>query len=372
MPPRFRAAPPFGTMPLRFVPMLLVPMLLGGCFERTQASVERTPRPVQVVVVALSDDMAARSYSGTIRARREAALGFRTGGRIAARLVDIGAQVREGQVLARLDATDLALGLRSAQADLAAAQAQAAQAVADAARSARLRAEGWDSAAADEAKQAAAQAATEHATTARAALALAQNRLSYAELRAPAGGVITGVTRDSGTVVAEGDPVFAFAEAGPPEIEVQLPEQALPQARLAGARVELWAHPGERFAAVLRELAPAASGRLRTYTARYVVDGAPAWVALGMTATLHLPGEAADLVAILPAAALNDRGNGPSVWQVTAAGALAERRVTLRRLEQDRAVVTGLAAGEQVVAVGAQKLDPKARVRIADIRPPTE
>ncbi len=370
---RCRAVPSRGGMLtlLLLLPVLL-PMLLGGCFERTEASMDRTKRPVQVVVVALTDDRAGRSYSGIIRARREAVLGFRAGGRIAARLVDVGARVAPDEVLARLDPADLALGLRSAAADLAAAQAEAAQAAADAARSARLRADGWIAAAADGAKQAAAQAATERAAAARAAVALARNRLSYAELRAPAAGVITAVMRDGGSVVAEGEPVFAFAEAGPPEIEVELPEQALPQARRPGASVTLWAHPGEHWPATLRELAPAASGRLRTYTARYVLQGAPAWVALGMTATLDLPGEAADRVAVLPAAALNDRGDGPSVWQVTAEGTLAERRVTLRRLEQDRVIVSGLDGGEQVVAVGAQKLDPNARVRIADIRPATE
>jgi len=358
---------------LAFLPLALtLPILLGGCFERTQASIEAKPRPVQVVVVSLADDAGTRAYSGTVRPRREAALGFRAGGRIAERLVDVGARVSTGQVLARLDPADLALAVRSAEADLAAAEAQATQAVADAGRSARLLRDGWVAAAADDAKQAAAHGAREKVASARAALALARNRLAYGELRAPTEGVITAVVRDRGTVVSEGDPVFQLAEAGPPEIEVQLPEQALPDAGSPGATVTLWARPGFGMAAALRELAPAADGRLRTYTARYVLADAPAWVALGMTATLHLPAAAADRVATLPAAALIDRGDGPSVWQVTADGALRAQKVGLRRLEQDRVVVTGLSDGEQVVALGAQKLDPAARVRVADIRPATE
>jgi multidrug efflux system membrane fusion protein len=351
---------------------LVLSLLLGGCFERTQASVDTAPRPVQVVRVALADDTEARAYAGTIRPRHEADIGFRAGGRILSREVDVGARVTAGQILARLDSTDLSLAVRSAEADLSAAEAQAVQAVADATRSAKLRADGWVSAAADEMKQAAARAATERVASARAALALARNRLDYAALRSPGDGVIIAVLRDRGSVVAEGEPVLRLAETGPLEIEVHLPEQTLPDAALPGATATLWARPDHPIAAHLREIAPAADGRLRTYTARYVLDDAPDWIALGMTATLRLPSPTGERVAILPAAALLDRGDGPMVWTVTPDGGLAAHKVALIRIERGRAVVVGLTDGEQVVALGAQKLDPAARVRIADIRPGTE
>jgi RND family efflux transporter MFP subunit len=344
---------------------LTLPLALGACFERTQASVEDAIRPVQVVRVALTDDATERLYAGVVRPRREADVAFRAGGRIATREVDVGAHVTAGQVLARLDPADLTLAVRSAEADLASATAQAEQATADSARSTKLRAQGWVAAAGDEQKQAAARAAVERVASTRAALALARNKLAYAELRAPADGLVTAVVRDRGTVVGESDTVLRLAEAGPPEAEVQLPEQALPDAARPGATVTLWAQPDAPIPATLRELAPAADGKLRTYTARYVLSAAPAWVALGMTATLQR-------LATLPAAALIDRGQGPMVWTVQDGGTLAAHPVELRRLEQDRVVVAGLAGGEQVVAVGGQKLDPAARVRVADTRPATE
>ena len=351
---------------------VILPVLLGGCLERTVASVDPLPRPVQVVSVALTTDAETRAYSGVIAPRRAPVLGFRAGGRIAERLVDIGAHVKAGDVLARLDPKDLALAVGGAEADLAAARVQAAQALADARRSAELRREGWTAAAADDAKQAAARTAEERAAAAAAALALAQRRLSDGELRAPQDGVITAMLRDRGSVVGEGDPVFELAEAGPPEIAVQLPEQALPDADRPGASVTLWARPGVGMAATLRELAPSADPRLRTYAARYVLEDAPAFVAFGMSATLHLPARETDRIVMLPAAALIDRGDGPSVWLVAPDGTLKAQAVTLRRMEQDRVVVIGLAEGAMVVALGAQKLDPGARVRITDTRPATE
>jgi len=352
--------------------MLTVPLLLGGCFERAQPSVENAVRPVQAVRVVLASDADSQAFAGTIKPRREADLGFRAAGRIASREVDVGSVVRAGQVLARLDPTDLALAVRSAEADLASAEAVSVQAQADAGRGAALRAQGWVSAAADEARQATARSAAERVASARAALSLARNRLDYADLRAAADGVVTAALADPGTVVAEGQPVLRLAEAGAPEADVALPEQALPAASRPGATVTLWARPDLNLHATLRELAPSADGKLRTYVARYAIADAPPWLALGMSATLHLPAAAADAVATLPAAALIDRGQGPMVWTVSDAGALSSRPVQVRRLQQDRVVVTGLSEGDLVVALGAQKLDPAARVRVADIRPATE
>ena len=356
----------------RSVIVLALPLLLGACFERTQASVENAARPVQAVRVALASDAETRAFAGTIKPRHEADLGFRAAGRIASRDVDVGERVRAGQVLARLDPADLGLSARSAEADLASAEAQSAQAQADAARSTTLRAQGWVSVAADEIKQSAARSAVERVASARAALSLARNRLDYADLRATADGVVTAALADPGTVVSEGQPVLRVAEAGAPEIDVALPEQALPDAARAGASVTLWARPDLPLRVTLRELAPNADGKLRTYIARYSIADAPPWLALGMSATLHLPGTAADAVATLPAAALIDRGQGPMVWTVNDAGALLSRPVQVRRLQQDRVVVSGLNEGELVVALGAQKLDPAARVRVADLRPATE
>ncbi len=349
-----------------------LPLVLAACFERAQPSVENAVRPVQAVRVVLASDTESRAFAGTIKPRHEADVGFRAAGRIASRDVDTGARVAAGQILARLDPNDLALAVRSAEADLASADAQSEQAQAEAARSRTLRAQGWVSAATDDVKVATARAAVERVASARAALSLARNRLDYAELRAPADGVVTATLADPGTVVAEGQPVLRLAQIGAPEAEIQLPEQALPDAARPGATVTLWARPDLPLKATLRELAPAADGKLRTYSARYTIESAPDWLALGMSATLHLPGADNAAIAVLPAAALLDRGQGPMVWEVRGAGKLVSQPVQVRRLQQDRVVVTGLQDGAMVVSMGAQKLDPAAQVRIADVRPGTE
>ena len=83
------------------------------------------PPPAVPLVVTqkaqYGDAEAHASFAGEVRARSESALGFRVPGKIIARLV--GAVVKAGTPLARLDARDLQLNTASVRSQLAAAQA---------------------------------------------------------------------------------------------------------------------------------------------------------------------------------------------------------------------------------------------------------
>ncbi|GAA0568176.1 efflux RND transporter periplasmic adaptor subunit [Craurococcus roseus] len=344
---------------------------LAGCkAEGTPTPQAEAPKPVQVAEVRLAPAGAAQAYTGFVRARREADIGFRVGGRIAARLVEVGGRVTAGQELARLDPADLALSVRAAEADLSAAEAQSRQAAADAARSRTLLAAGHVSAAFDDQRVAAARSAAERAASARAQLDLAKRRLDYAVLRAPTDGVVTALLAEAGQVVAEGQAVLRVANPEERELVVQVPEAAMAEAAGGRAEAAFWARPNEVLPARLRELAPQAETALRTYTARFSLPGAPDWVALGMTGTVRLAaadggGEAA---ATLPLSALHDRGRGPMVWRVEGAKVSAVP-VEVVSLGEVTATLRGpLADGDRVVAVGPQVLDPDSRVRVAGTR----
>lgn len=344
---------------------------LAGCeAESTPAPQAEAPKPVQVAEVRLAPASATHAYTGVVRARREADIGFRVGGRIAARLVEVGGRVTAGQELARLDPADLALSARAAEADLSAAEAQSRQAAADAARSRALLAAGHVSAAYDDQRVAAARSAAERVAAARAQLDLAKRRLDYAALRAPTDGVVTALLAEAGQVVAEGQAVLRVANPEERELVVQVPEAAV--AEIAGGRAEagFWARPNEAFPARLRELAPQAEAALRTYTARFSLPGAPDWVALGMTGTVRLAADAdgAAAVATLPLSALHDRGQGPMVWRVEGARVSAVPVEVVSLGEVTAALRGPLADGDRVVAVGPQVLDPDSRVRVAGTR----
>jgi RND family efflux transporter MFP subunit len=358
-------------MPRAAAALLLLPLLAACRLEgpAAQADEPAPPRPVQVAEVSFAATGFAAAYTGTVRARREVEVGFRTGGRIAERLVDVGESVSQGQVLARIDHADLALSLRAAEADLAGAEAQERQARNDAARSRSLLAAGHVAAAFDDQRQATARAAAERVASAQAGLALARNRLSYATLTAPADGVVTALLAEAGQVVPEGQPVLRLADPAERELLVRIPESALPALRGAGAEVRFWARPEARLAATLRELAPQADGALRTYAARFTLADPPDWVALGMTGTVRLVRDA-EAVATLPLGALHDRGGGAMVWRVSGDRVEAVP-VQVRVLGDQTVQVSGpLAPGERVVALGPQLLDPASRVRVVSTRLP--
>ena len=99
---------------------LAAALLLAACSAET-APAPRAERPVQVQSVAYQAEDAARDFVGVVRARYETDLGFRVGGKMVARLVNVGDRVRTGDVVARLDPEDLRLQVESAEAELAAA-----------------------------------------------------------------------------------------------------------------------------------------------------------------------------------------------------------------------------------------------------------
>jgi RND family efflux transporter MFP subunit len=343
-------------------------VILAGCrAESTPRPQVEAPKPVQVAEVHLAPATAAHSFTGVVRARREADIAFRTGGRITNRLVEVGQRVTAGQVLARIDEADLSLGLRGAEADLSAAEAQSRQAAADAARSRALRAAGHVSIAYDDQRVAAARSAAERVAAARANLDLARRRLDYAVLHAPNDGVVTALLAEAGQVVAEGQPVLRIANPAERELVVQVPESAVAGLAETAAEAHFWARPEEALPARLRELAPQAEAALRTYTARFSLPGAPDWVALGMTGTVRTEAPIAT-VATLPLSALHDRGQGPMVWKVDRDRVMAVP-VEVVSMSEVTVVLRGpLAEGDRVVAIGPQVLDPASRVRVAGLR----
>src|SRR5688572_28781148 len=76
---------------------------LAGCGKPEVAAPE--PRPVRTMVVAGASAGEASTYTGEIRSRYETDLGFQVGGRLVNRAVDVGAIVKKGAVLARIDPT---------------------------------------------------------------------------------------------------------------------------------------------------------------------------------------------------------------------------------------------------------------------------
>src|SRR5262249_60254809 len=95
--------------------------LAGWRGEAPAAALQRTVKTLLIEVAPVSD---VGSVTGEIKARTESDLGFRIGGRLRERLVDVGALVAREEVLARLDDTNEVNSVGIAEAQLAAAGAE--------------------------------------------------------------------------------------------------------------------------------------------------------------------------------------------------------------------------------------------------------
>lgn len=332
---------------------------LSACGEKTSPPVEA--HPVLVTTVQNVSSESERTFAGVVRSRIESEQGFRTGGKVIARMVEVGQTVVAGQALARLDAADYELAVRAAEDQWQAARVDAEQAATDEARLQRLLTDHSVSIADYERQKARADAAAARQAQASRQLDLARNRTKYATLVAEFDGVITSIRFEVGQVVAEGMPVITVAKPTELEVVADLPEEMAGNAGSLAASATSWDSQSISIPLKLRELSPAASATTRTFRARFTMqDKSPATrqaVHLGMTTELHLTQKEGQLAAVLPAAAVWKTDGKTMIWQVDSSGSkLAAQPVDVIRYTDEAVLVRGLADGTRVVSAGIQKM----------------
>lgn len=339
--------------------------LLAACGSGESAP--EAPRPV-LVTHPTATDHSASAFAGEVRAREESPLSFRVGGKLVERRVDVGAHVRQGQVLAVLDPGDLQAQARAAQAQLAAAEAELGRARADQARFAKLAGDQLVSRSTLDAQNAAATAAQGQVNAARAELEVARNQAAYSQLRAPRDGVIASRDAEAGQVVAAGQTVFALAADGVREIAFALPEGMIASIRPGQAvQAELWSRPGERWNGRIREISPAADPASRTFAARVTVDAPAGALDLGQSARVYLPRNGNGSLSV-PLSALQRDGGRTAVFVVDASSGIVKLQpVQTGPFGEDRVPVkSGLSPDAWVVAAGGHLLRDGLKVQPVD------
>jgi membrane fusion protein, multidrug efflux system len=349
-----------------YVLLPVMAALLAGCGKKPVT--EPPVRAVRTLMLAETGGVLEREFAAEVRARTESRLGFRVGGKVNRRLVELGQSVTRGQVLAQLDPQDLQLAQEAARAGLAAAEAQATQAAANYKRFVELKSQGFISAAELERHDTMNKAAQASLRQARAQAGVQGNQTSYAALTADAPGVITGVDLEPGMVVGAGMPVLTLAHDGPRDVVFSVPEDMGPTVR------SLMGKPGALKArrwgtqdwvpVTLREVAAATDPLTRTYLVK--ADVGRAGFELGQTATvgMNAPVRAAQGVRV-PVNALAERGGKSVLW------VLDGKTMTVNPVEVTTKDITGnlilvsqgIQPGQEIVTAGVHVLTPGQKVR---------
>jgi RND family efflux transporter MFP subunit len=342
---------------------------LAGCGEGTKVSVDRPVRPVKVATLESAADGSSLSFSGVVRPRIESAIGFRVAGKIIARLLNVGDRVSVGEVIARLDDTDLKLAENSAMAAVTAARSRRDNAMTDLERAHKLLPLNYISQSAYDVRKNELDAATGGLKVAEAQSRQAANAVGYATLVADKEGIVTAVAAEPGQVLAVGQPVISLAETSETEVAIAAPEQDYGHLTVGQrALVRLWSSPGTAIQGHIREIAGQADSASRTYAVRIAIDAPPPNMRLGMTASVTLGGTGGRSKIFVPLVAVTELDGSPAVFVVDrASNIVREQQIGIDGIAANGARTTsGLNAGDMVVTAGVQFLRDGMQVRIAN------
>jgi multidrug efflux system membrane fusion protein len=351
---------------LRGTPWIaLLAVVMAGCSRPAPA-----PEPVRAVrtmVVEAGTAGGSHEFAAEIRARTESRLGFRVGGKLQSRSVEVGQQVKAGQLLAQLDAADLRLAQDAALAAQRAAKSSYELAQAEFKRYQDLRAQGFISALELERRETTLQAQKSQWEQANAQAAVQGNQAGYSRLTATGPGVITSVDAEPGAVLSAGAPVLKLAHDGPRDAVFAVPEDGVQGLRAllgrpGAVQVRLWG-ASDTLPATVREVSASADAATRTFLVK--ADLRAAALQLGQTATVMVALPQRSGVTRLPLTAVMQQQGQTAVWVLdTASMTVKVQPVVLAGADGNTVVVaSGLSPGQTVVTAGVHTLTPGQKVK---------
>lgn len=329
--------------------------ILAGCSSRAATPPESEPAvPVRVAPVQRGDVERPVRAAGTVGAKDRRDLSFKVGGLVARIDVREGDAVRRGQVLASLDTTELAAGVRQAREGLEKARR-------DRDRARKL-------AAAEVISRSAGEDAETAAIVAEAALEAAEFNLRHAALVAPDDGWVDRRLAEPGEVAAPGRPVLQVSGLSRGfVVRVNLPDRDVFGLEPgATAQVTLDAAPTGPMRARVTEISRSPTRSTGTYQVELRLDpGTPAPRLLnGLSAKVEIDRVVPGANAV-PIGALRD-GDGASGAVYVVDGDRARRvPVRIAFLTGGQVVVaSGLDGVDAVVVDGAARLADGTRLRL--------
>ena len=361
--------------------VLMVSLLaLAACKPAEKADPKKSAGsvPVRVAVATRQAVPLELRTFGTVQALQSVDIRAQVGGPITAILFKEGQDVAAGELLVTIDPRPMQAALQLAEANLARDRALQADAAREAARQAELLNKGLTAQdAADRARTAAeALAATVQANE--AAVANAKLNLEYCSIRSPLAGRVGERRVDAGNLVKANEQVLVtINQIQPVEIMFTLPQQELGRVLAAQAQgpLEVRAFAAERpeladcgLLTFVDNAVDAATGTIRL-KGKFENARRTLWPGEFVSVVLRI-GVDADVLTV-PVTAVLPGQRGPLVFVAKPDQTADGRFVKLLRTHEQTAVIgEGLAAGEQVIVDGQQRLAPGAKVKIVEDKKP--
>src|SRR5215471_1833947 len=352
---------------------LLALALLTGCGRQDSSTTEEVVRPVRTMILGVAPESGRRAFPGQAEANEEADLSFRLAGSLIELSANTGDKAKKGQVLAKLDPTDLQVRLRDAEAELGSAEAslEVANGLLTRTRNLVEKKAGPQV----EVDRAAAQVESTKANVAalRTKRDIAQSELGYAQLSAPFDGVIAARYVQNFQTVQIKQPILRLLDTSRIKFGVDLPETVMP---LLPYVKEIWvtfqAAPEDKLPATIQEVSHEASRSTRTYRLTVLMDQPPGVRILpGMSGELRAriepPTTQPAAMEVLAPALFEDSDGKTCVWVVDTSSMTVHRQpVKTSRPTKTGFLVEGLKVGQTIVTAGVHYLKEGQKVRILD------
>ena len=330
--------------PLRWGVFLLLSFTATNCHKKEsgEASGKESP-PVSVTLAEAKMQTVPvfETVVGTVRPKHEATVSTEISGRILELRVVVGQTVNQGDIIARLEASEL-------EASLARAEAVLEQAEREMARQQTL----LESEVTSQTKFELAETAER---VARASLRQIKASLTKSTILAPFSGTITSKLADTGDMATPGKPLVKLENPQSLRLEIQVPESLAGKLKLGHNLTIQIDSAGLDTQGAIGEIRPSADVSSRTFLVKIDLTESPA-LRSGQFGRARIPrGESPML--LIPAAAVVQRGQMEIAF-INSDGLARLRHVyTVPHGKDQRAVHSGLSDGDQVV------LSPDASLR---------
>jgi multidrug efflux system membrane fusion protein len=330
------------------------------------------PVPVTVATAETGEMPILLNTVGRAEAYEGVTLKSRIDGQVLAVAYTEGQQVKQGDVLVRLDPADFNARAMQAEAVLARDQAQLAKTQADIERYVALKARGFVSEEKVNEVRTAAAAAAASVQAAKAGLELARLQLSYTTIRAPFSGMVGARLVFPGSAVKINDTALAVVNrVSPLYVTFSIPEKQLPRLRAAMQRgpmkvqVRLPGNKEQALEGVAKFIDNAVDATTGTILMKAVLDNKDGKLTPGQFLNVGMTLDKLSDTLLIPNEAVQQGAEGNFLYVVKPDNSVEVRKIEVISTHQGRSAIgQGINAGDIVVTDGQLRLTPGAQVKV--------
>ena len=350
--------------------MTLVSLMLFGCGKKVEE--EKKGPPPTIVTVAKAQIRPVEVLEETVGVvETEAAplLSAEVSAKVDRVEVDVGDQVKVGQVLAVLDAKDLTNSLQIARAEVRRMEALLANQRKLTERNRQLAAQNFISPTKLDESISQQDALQAQLNGARAALSMAHSNLRKTKITAPVAGRVEQRFVSGGDYVTVGKPLFQLATSQNLRVRLPFPEGIADRIK-QGMKVRLATPtaPGKTVEGTIQEIRTMVGSSNRAFEAIVEVTNPGDWKP-GASVNAAVVVAEHPRAIVVPEASLVLRPAGKVVYIIDGGKAMERKVVIGERREGALEITAGLAAGEIVAVDGAGFLTNKALVKVQNEQP---